>query len=107
MKNPWDAREVAQWFADVVSSQPDEDKLKHLWVRITLDGPGYMVTEGSWNPSKMSWTPVAPKSGVWRLVSFLNHSDAVLIHEKQPRGWPRMCVVMEHIKDILDERKST
>ena len=86
--NPWDPRSVARWAATKVW---DDAESRMLWLRINLEGPGYMLTqpEGS------------PRGGVWRKVALIDVEDAMRISQRGPRGWPALCRLAEKIEEAL------
>jgi hypothetical protein len=82
MKDP---REVARWAA---SKTIEEHQI--LWMRPTLNGPGWMLTSGP-----------MPRGGIWTRVCLILTDDAARIRERGPRGWPALCRLAEAIEDIL------
>lgn len=86
--NPWDPRSVARWAAAKVWEESHD---RVLWLRLTLDGPGYMLTE----PDKK------PLGGIWDRIALIDVEDAMRIAQRGPRGWPALCRLAEKIEERL------
>lgn len=86
--NPWDPRSVARWAASKVW---DEAESRILWLRINLEGPGYMLTL----PER------EPRGGMWTRVALIDVEDAMRIAQRGPRGWPALCRLAEKIEEAL------
>lgn len=85
--DPLDPRSVARWAADRVY---DDAASKFLWVRTTIDGPGYMLTELR-----------EPRGGMWTRVCLVDLDDAARIAQRGPHGWPALCRLAERIEETL------
>jgi hypothetical protein len=86
--DPWDPRSVARWAAAKVF---DAAETRLLWLRVTLEGPGYMLTPPG----------TAPRGGVWQRVALVDVEDAMRISQRGPRGWPALCRLAEKIEEAL------
>jgi len=89
--NPWDSRSVARWAASKVQG---DARPQSLWLRITIDGPGYMLTE----PEEK------PQAGLWSRVALIDAEDAMRIAQGGPRGWPALCRLAEKVEGALPSR---
>lgn len=90
--NPMDARAVARWAAERVWK---EDATRILWVRVNLDGPGYMLTDPK--------SP--PRAGLWTQVALIDLEDAMRIAQRGPRGWPALCRLVEKIEEFPPHKR--
>jgi hypothetical protein len=86
--NPWDPRSVARWAAAKVW---EEAESRLLWLRINLEGPGYMLTD----------VEREPRGGMWTRVALIDVEDAMRIAQRGPRGWPALCRLAEKIEEVL------
>lgn len=97
-------REVARWAAEKVYhafesatnlGNTDQVFSQCLWVRTTLDGPGFMLTA----PEQK------PRGGLWTKIAVVDIEDATRIVQRGPRGWPALCRLVEKIEEVLPGAK--
>lgn len=85
-------REVARWTAERICLSDLTSQC--LWLRYTLDGPGFMLTP----PNDK------PRGGLWTSVATISREDAERIMQRGPRGWPALCRLSEKIEAVLKNR---
>jgi hypothetical protein len=86
---------MARWAAEKVWADV-EGGPRTLWLRFTIDGPGYMLTKPE---SK-------PQGGVWQRLALIDIEDAMRIAQRGPRGWPALCLLADKIEAVLAPKKA-
>lgn len=86
--DPRDPKSVARWAATRVWEDAES---KVLWIRVNVDGPGYMLTD----------VGKEPRAGLWRRIALIDVEDAMRITQRGMRGYPALLRLAEKVDEAF------